>query len=466
MGITNLGAVGISAGGVYNSETVYKKYKVVSANGGSYMYINPTPAAGVPLTDTSHWQQIAEKGDTGPSAYDAAVAGEYMGTEAEFNAANAGIEAAKDAALDAAQTANEAAEIALAISTADTWERVAYFVRLGKGPQVFPVGTEFNVVTTTYGTQKFKVTAHNQHKNALNVAAPTMTLLMNRVIYSRPFDATNAIYHAPDGLAAGNYYLTLPAGYDVANGGAKSYQFTLAQAVPAGGVIMFPWAYNTDAALTKVSTFATPATTVAIESNVSVTEGTTGTFLGLADGTSPDMNHIQRARYGSNEYKYSGARRWLNSEAAANAWDVPPTKYSRPSSYANIPGFLGELPADLRSILVPVDHICARNTVFEFDGVVGGSYTVRDKIFIPSMTEVGFGSNNGIAEGTVMQLYAAATNADRIKYDSINPTVSRTWWLRSEHPSIAGHARGVYDGALNHNSAYNGYGLAPACVIG
>ncbi|MDD4280345.1 MAG: hypothetical protein PHX74_11505, partial [Candidatus Sumerlaeales bacterium] len=64
MGITNLGAVSMSAGGVYNSETVYKKYKVVSANGGSYMYINPTPAANVSLTDTSHWQQIAEKGDT------------------------------------------------------------------------------------------------------------------------------------------------------------------------------------------------------------------------------------------------------------------------------------------------------------------------------------------------------------------------------------------------------------------
>lgn len=62
MAITNLGAVSMSAGGVYNSETVYKKYKVVSANGGSYMYINPVPAAGVPVTDTSHWQQIASRG--------------------------------------------------------------------------------------------------------------------------------------------------------------------------------------------------------------------------------------------------------------------------------------------------------------------------------------------------------------------------------------------------------------------
>lgn len=349
----------------------------------------------------------------------------------------------------------------------DSWDAVRQLVRQELGPKAFPVGTEFNVVTTTYGTQKFKVAAHNQHKNALDVAAPTMTLLMNRVIYNRPFDASNAIYHAPDGLAAGAYYLTLPAGYDVAYGGGKSYQFTLAQAVPAGGVILFPWAYNTDAALTKVSTFATPAATVAIESNVSVAEGTTGTFLGLADGTAPNMNHIQRARYGSNEYKYSAARLWLNSEAAANAWYVPPTKYSRAPSYANVPGFMGELPADLRAILVPVDHICARNTVFEFDGVVGGSYTVRDKIFLPSMAEVGFGSNNSIAEGTVMQLYAAATNADRIKYDSSAATTARRWFLRSENPSIASGVRNVFtDGSLNSNHALTGNGLAPACVIG
>lgn len=57
-------------------------------------------------------QQIAEKGDTGASAYDAAVAGGYEGTEEEFNAANAGIEEAKEGAETAAQSANEAAQSA------------------------------------------------------------------------------------------------------------------------------------------------------------------------------------------------------------------------------------------------------------------------------------------------------------------------------------------------------------------
>ena len=107
MGITNLGAVSMSAGGVYNPETVYKRYKVVSANGGSYMYINPTPAAGVPVTDTSHWQQIAQKGDTGASSYQAAVAGGFTGTEAEFNTAMADMPGATEAANEAAGLVND-----------------------------------------------------------------------------------------------------------------------------------------------------------------------------------------------------------------------------------------------------------------------------------------------------------------------------------------------------------------------
>lgn len=114
MGITNLGAVGISAGGVYNPETVYKKYKVVSANGGSYMYINPTPAAGVPVTDTSHWQQIASVG--GQDLVDAAVAAKNTAVSAKDTAvaaaaqlqAGIGSPAGKFANLAAVTAANPA----------------------------------------------------------------------------------------------------------------------------------------------------------------------------------------------------------------------------------------------------------------------------------------------------------------------------------------------------------------------
>ena len=61
-----LGIVSLKAEGAYSADKLYKKGMWVTSSGSSYAYIHPTPAAGVPVTDTSHWQQIAKKGDTGP----------------------------------------------------------------------------------------------------------------------------------------------------------------------------------------------------------------------------------------------------------------------------------------------------------------------------------------------------------------------------------------------------------------
>ena len=72
MATTNLGRVAIVPKGVYDVGTTYEKLDLVTGVGCSYMYINPTPAAGVPLTNTSHWQQIASMG--GQDLVDAAVA--------------------------------------------------------------------------------------------------------------------------------------------------------------------------------------------------------------------------------------------------------------------------------------------------------------------------------------------------------------------------------------------------------
>jgi hypothetical protein len=135
METTNLGAVGISAGGVYNSETVYKKYKVVSANGGSYMYINPTPAAGVPVTDTSHWQQIASVG--GQDILDAVTA--------EKNAAIAAKVLAQGyAAQLQAGTASPAGTYAdLAALVADDPDHSKIYITLDDGKWCYHNGTAF-----------------------------------------------------------------------------------------------------------------------------------------------------------------------------------------------------------------------------------------------------------------------------------------------------------------------------------
>ena len=80
----------------------------------------------------------------------------------------------------------------------------------------YPIGTQFTVSHTKYGNLLFDVIAHNHHKNPNDENAPTMTLLMHNIIYTRPFDAAEAVYcvteeNYPDGLPAGTYHFLPPS---------------------------------------------------------------------------------------------------------------------------------------------------------------------------------------------------------------------------------------------------------------
>jgi hypothetical protein len=111
----------------------------------------------------------------------------------------------------------------------------------------------------------------------------------------------------------------------------------------------------------------------------------------------------------------------------------------------------------------------AKNTVSDGGGYVDGEYLG----WLASMTEVGFGANNGVYEtspdagGTVTNtpfaLYVGATNADRIKYGN---GAARNWWLRSSNPSGANYERLVgADGSLGSGGALNGFWAVPGLDI-
>ena len=354
-----------------------------------------------------------------------------------------------------------------ALQPIDDWATVAQLVQQGMGPKAFPVGTTFKATHSVYGDIVFEVMGHDHHPDATGRRKHTMTLAMRDVIYNHPADATEALYYCAEALAAGTYHFSIPSGYDAEHAPSETVQFTLTQAVPEGGVIMFPWANSAQITATKVSTYASREATTAIETGVTVTAGSGGTDLGTADGTTEHMNHIQRARYGSNNWAESAAREWLNSAAAAGEWWTPKTPFDRPASYASAAGFMAGFGADFLAVLGAVDNVTAQNTVYEEGGTTGGSYVTRDTFFNLSMAEVGLGAkNNNVAEGTVLPFYAGAANADRIKYDITAATTARSWWLRSPYPSYANGVRSVNSsGALYLNIANYGYGLAPACII-
>lgn len=297
----------------------------------------------------------------------------------------------------------------------------------------------------------------------------SMTLQLHDCLASMQYDGTEALFYCETELAAGTYHFTLLSGYDTTYGGGKTYQFTLTQPVPAGGQIMFPWGYNTQAASTKVSTYASRTATAAIES-VSVVEGTEGTSLGTADGNTANMNHTHRIRYGSNNWVESAMRQWINSDKAAGSVWTPQTKFDRPPSWAaSTAGFLNGIDADFLEVIGETEKVTCRNTVT--DG--GGSDITTDKFFLLSRREVYAGNEvSNVIEGEPYPYYsdysdlsAAGTGNDtnRIKYRNGSP---QYWWLRTPDSGYGHYVRSIYPaGNLNGSPAYHSYGVAPACNI-
>ncbi len=328
-----------------------------------------------------------------------------------------------------------------------------------------PAAGDEVLITESFDRILFDVVDHRTVTDpADNTQKPAMFLLMHSVIYSKQFDAIEALFYAEEGLAAGTYHFTIQD-YDADHGGNKTYQFTLAQAVPAGGQIMLDWPSNQQLLGRNVRTYSGSTSTTQIEA-ATLSEGTGGTDLGTTDGTSENLNHIHRARYGSNNYKESAIRQWINSQAAANAWWAPTNIFDRPASYANLPGLLHGMDSEFLAVVKAITIPCKTNNTYELQGwTKDTAYTVADRFWLASLDEMGFGVER-VAEGSVLAAYNGAENTDRIKYDLSNGSTARTWWLRSPSPSYATSARYVYtDGSLSYYHASSGRGAVAACVI-
>lgn len=423
-------------------------------------------------------------------AIEAAGKAQAAQTAAESSATAAA--ASATAAASSAQSAAKSAQDTLIIGTkvlqalgdVSSWAMVQQIVQQGLGPVAFSVGTRFKTHHTEYGDIIWDVAAHNHHKKPGDPDAPTMTLLMHHCIYGRQIDASELLWAntGDSALAAGTYNFTL---YKGSNGGQTyedgTYQFTTTKPIPAGG----GWTHNKVGIfyantadykpenITSGTVTTYDAAGTMLESGLAVTAGSDGTALGTASNAKANcmntigtFNSVLRRAYGSNNWAESAARQWMNSSAAANSWWQRQTIFDLVPDYAKKAGFLAGLDPDFVDALGAVDITTARNTIYEMGDTLGGSYTTRDKLFLPSMTEIGFGSNDSVAEGSVLPLYDGATQIDRIKYDQAAQTTARFWWLRSPSPWEADKVRIVNpSGALNSFSATLGCGLEAVCVI-
>ena len=335
-------------------------------------------------------------------------------------------------------------------------------VRSGLGPTQFPVGAQFTVTHSVFGTRVCEVLAHDYLKSAHDANAHTMTCRFKNLLPAIQFDAPEAFYFADESIPAGTYHFQIATEYS--KWAAGTYQFTLANALPKGGQLGLSGNAGTAITSLKVNAYASQTATATSE-QCTITAGSGGVDLGAFGN---GLNHSHRVSYGSNNYKESAMRQHLISSAAAGAVWKPQTKYDRPPSWVStLDGLVAGFPADFLATVGEVNLPCVTNNTFESQDSttpMNTAYTLHDKFYLLSSCEV-FGSKSIAAdESKLLPYFEGATNADRIGYRDDGTAALQ--WLRTPLPSNASSVRIVIsDGSLNDIIAGYALSYAPAFTI-
>lgn len=285
------------------------------------------------------------------------------------------------------------------------------------------------------------------------------------------FDAPEAMFAFSSGLAAGTYNFTVGAQPWYASDVNKTMQFTLTKAIPAGGQLRTNNAYNATMIGSTVLTYSSPSSTTALET-VSITQGNSGTSLGTVTRTvTGNINSIDRALLGSNNYKESAIRQWLNSDKPAGQVWTPQTVWDRPPSWAaTADGFMRGMDADFLAVVGKTHIKVARATTYEG----GVAYDEMDDYFflLSRSEQYGGVEVSGVDEGSPYPYYSdysdlssAGTGADKNRIKYRNGT-AQLYWERTPYTSSGYNVCRVgADGYVSGGNAYISGGVLPACNI-
>lgn len=169
-----------------------------------------------------------------------------------------------------------------------------------------------------------------------------------------------------------------------------------------------------------------------------------------------------RRNNGNNRYALSNIRQWLNKSGspwyvAQHSADATPSSGNvNYNPYDGQSGFLTDFSAQMKAALLDTTLTVAKATV---DG--GGSESVVDKVFLLSKQEAGLGSENSIAEGSLLALFSSdnssrlckptanAVSNSNYTESSLSASQDWWWWLRSPYSSISNGVRAVYTNGGN-----------------
>ena len=355
----------------------------------------------------------------------------------------------------------------------NSWEHIQFLVRNGLHSKVLHIGDELTcnkdnteIVWQIIGMdQDIPIDPQFNH---------SLTLMMkNQWDQTVQFDSKEAIFYFPNGLLTGTYYFTIGAQPWYAADINKSFMFTLEKDIPAKGQLVLEGTYNQTCANTNISSYNSSSSDIKIETVTIIGwDGETGSFLGTINDTAQtNINSIQRAFYGSNNYKESAIRQWLNSnEIAGNVWK-PQTVFDRPPNWAsNLKGFLNGLDADFLAIIKPALIKTARNITTDN----GGYDITKDKFYLLSKPQI-FGGETvtNIDEGNAYKYFSdysdlniagTGNDSNRIKLKSDGSQLR--YWLRSPRSDYDHSIYTVMStGQLSGTTVMSAFGIAAACTI-
>lgn len=345
-----------------------------------------------------------------------------------------------------------------------TWAGIQKVVRAGLAPDLLPIGTQLKVNHSVYGEHLFDVVAHDYLQNAHDPDAHTMTIMQHDLLKNIQFDEMEAFYFAEDELPAGTYNFTISANAE--SWRANTYQFTLTSPVPQGGVLSINPDMWSSLTSHKVWAYDSPSEASPAQ-KLAISVGNDGTSLGtLGQG---GLNTAERVGAGSNNYKESAIRQFLNSSAAAGGAWKPQTKFDmRPTWMGTTAGYVAGLDQDFLATVVEVNVPCVANNTYEAPDSTtkeGERYTVQDRFYLASYIEV-FGATSGSTKdgSTQFPFFVGATAADKVKYSN---GIGSSWVTRTPQPNAWEEMSVSSAGAKTTLICYlSTNAFSPCCTIG
>lgn len=375
-----------------------------------------------------------------------------------------------------------------------TLREIHEIVRQGEAPNVFSYGDQimlnYNDGTNDY-VLPWDIVAFGNYELEDGETRPGMVVQSHYAMQGVQFDASEAIYVASSAMPAGTYNFTIGTNWGTHCVAGKIYQFTTTKEIPAGGQVVvgrnnqiYTWGAPDNAPSTwKVHTFASNSATTPLDTNLEVTEGSSGTSLGsIASNTkysTSGVNNLQRAGYGYNRWSQSANRQFYNSSAAAGAWWAPQNPFDRaPEQLETVRGFMAGFDEDFLNIIKPVKVTTALNTVSDSD--IGASESTYDTFFLPSLEQEYIVPQLAGVEGDFFPYWkerlgltspqaqgSAGTNARHIRYAYNAKTSAQSCRLRSAYRGNAYITWYVYPTGSANSYGTAAYALrgCPACVI-